>query len=816
MKLYFKKVIAFALILVSSLSGVASAQSTLPSTDELTAESILPADIDILYELNTNEKDPFDQYPEVFSTMVQGFMQEFTTDPEVVELARKVFVKNKVTFALEFAEDLNLKPDLFLMFNISGENFDMLMKSGDQPKTEVYNQMTIYNFDDQSSTYKDQTSVALLKNLLIASNSNEALKKILDDYNKGTTETLANNPNYTTTKSYDLAGNFLRMYIDPSYAKNALEGNTGEFSPFFSNVEIWKSMAESLLAESVSIVQDANGFLFSFAVKGDKDKLSQLGLSFDQYNFVPTLYKKISGKDLMLYSEGFNVQKQLQNVGKMFGTEPFEELNSWKAEVKNTSGIDLDADLLALFNSNYALAIHKTDQIYPAVTLFADVKANMGKAEETLLKLDKYLKTTFEQAEKESGKEFFKAIPFSVAGAKVAYQYQFDMVKLMGDGVPSSVLTPEKTVLTLQFVLRDDGLLFVSNHPHLADLLKGAEGLLENLKFREAFKDADETLSSLFFVDAQPMHDYAIDAIDFSQEIERSLDPNVDRPGVYAESRKSVDDFFAPWNYLFLKSYGQSDLSWANGVLRVDVTKFASYQEFFKDLLSQLSMQSSEASVPEDFGDSQIVEGFCDVPTDNWAYPFIASLSDRGIIQGYPDGCFRPLNQITRAEFSQILAKALESHSNYLWPSHCKIAGFSDVPSSFWGAESIAKLACAGYVEGYQDGLFKPNNVITRAEAVQILRKIAVFREMDTSISADFSFQDVRKGDWFYDAVGYSFKNEIISGVSETAFEPHRNLTRAEGAKIIKLFLDLFLYGSNQTVPQTDLRPIPQEGEEIF
>ncbi len=100
----------------------------------------------------------------------------------------------------------------------------------------------------------------------------------------------------------------------------------------------------------------------------------------------------------------------------------------------------------------------------------------------------------------------------------------------------------------------------------------------------------------------------------------------------------------------------------------------------------------------------------------NWARNDIQTLSDQGIITGYPDGSFRPQGLITRAEFSAVMVKALA-----LAPTATGTQTFNDVPSSHWAYPSIETVRSAGLVSGYPGGLFMPARSISRAEAIAIL-----------------------------------------------------------------------------------------------
>ncbi|HPP44090.1 MAG TPA: S-layer homology domain-containing protein, partial [Caldisericia bacterium] len=95
---------------------------------------------------------------------------------------------------------------------------------------------------------------------------------------------------------------------------------------------------------------------------------------------------------------------------------------------------------------------------------------------------------------------------------------------------------------------------------------------------------------------------------------------------------------------------------------------------------------------------------FPDVPESYWAYKEINKLVELGILKGYPDGTFKPGNNVTRAEFATmvVLAKKLTLIS----PA---TPTFKDVPTNHWAYKQVETAAKAGYLKGYPDGTFGPS-----------------------------------------------------------------------------------------------------------
>ncbi|MFR1323860.1 MAG: SHIRT domain-containing protein, partial [Ezakiella massiliensis] len=109
-------------------------------------------------------------------------------------------------------------------------------------------------------------------------------------------------------------------------------------------------------------------------------------------------------------------------------------------------------------------------------------------------------------------------------------------------------------------------------------------------------------------------------------------------------------------------------------------------------------------------------EDFSDVDENYWCYKEIAYLAEWGIINGYEDGTFKPDNKISRAEFVKIVEsfEALQTGTN----------PYSDVSETYWAYKYIVSSSAKGWINGYLDGTFKPDNNISRSEAVKIANKL--------------------------------------------------------------------------------------------
>ena len=137
---------------------------------------------------------------------------------------------------------------------------------------------------------------------------------------------------------------------------------------------------------------------------------------------------------------------------------------------------------------------------------------------------------------------------------------------------------------------------------------------------------------------------------------------------------------------------------------------------------------------------------FSDVPKGCWAANYIGHMQQFGIITGYSDGSFRPDAPVTRAEFAAIASrfeKLTEGSKS-----------FTDVPDTYWAARYIDFAATRGWVTGYSDGTFKPEDPITRAEVAaatcRLLERSADQSYIRSHLKELRTFADMTESHWAY------------------------------------------------------------------
>ena len=147
--------------------------------------------------------------------------------------------------------------------------------------------------------------------------------------------------------------------------------------------------------------------------------------------------------------------------------------------------------------------------------------------------------------------------------------------------------------------------------------------------------------------------------------------------------------------------------------------------------------------------------------TDHFAY-----------VQGYPNGSVKPTGNITRAETAAILFRLMDEGTRNTYYS--TKSGFRDVSSNNWFNTYVATLNAAGVITDSANGYFRPNDAITRAELAAMLAQFA-----DTKSAANY-FNDVAANHWAANAIAVCAKLGWINGYPDGSFRPDNYITRAE------------------------------------
>ena len=163
---------------------------------------------------------------------------------------------------------------------------------------------------------------------------------------------------------------------------------------------------------------------------------------------------------------------------------------------------------------------------------------------------------------------------------------------------------------------------------------------------------------------------------------------------------------------------------------------------------------------------------------------------------GYTDGTIRPNNDISRAEVATIFFRLLTDEAREQYTTTA--GSFTDVKAGMWCNRAIATLTNMGIIKGYTDGSFQPNKSITRAELATI---IARFAKLDVNTK---TFSDIN-GHWAQKSIELAAGNGWINGYTDGTFRPNNNITRAETFAMINRVLDRQTESVSDLLPTSEM-----------
>ena len=172
---------------------------------------------------------------------------------------------------------------------------------------------------------------------------------------------------------------------------------------------------------------------------------------------------------------------------------------------------------------------------------------------------------------------------------------------------------------------------------------------------------------------------------------------------------------------------------------------------------------------------------FTDVAADAWYAQAVGFVYGSGLMNGVSADSFAPTATTTRAMVATILYRMAGS------PAVENAASFPDVAEDAWYADAAAWAAANGIFQGYEDGSFRPDEAITRAQLVTVLQRYAASLGKDVSASAALSaYTDASAVPaWASEAMSWAVASGILRGDDTAALKPNASATRAELAQIL-------------------------------
>lgn len=204
------------------------------------------------------------------------------------------------------------------------------------------------------------------------------------------------------------------------------------------------------------------------------------------------------------------------------------------------------------------------------------------------------------------------------------------------------------------------------------------------------------------------------------------------------------------------------------------------YRKFLSKVLVFLVLFSALPTKPiESYAAANDISG-------HWAEEDLTKWVEKGILLGYRDGTIKPDNNITRAEFVTLVNSVFGFY---------ELSGeqFIDVDKTKWYFDEISKAKSAGYISGYENNVFKPENFIKRQEAIVLLAKVFEIKSNNNYLDKFTDGNSV--GEYAKDSINALLERGYIAGYKDGTLRPDNYITRAETIKILSQIVES-LYNS--------------------
>ncbi len=177
-----------------------------------------------------------------------------------------------------------------------------------------------------------------------------------------------------------------------------------------------------------------------------------------------------------------------------------------------------------------------------------------------------------------------------------------------------------------------------------------------------------------------------------------------------------------------------------------------------------------------------ILTRFYDVLADHWAYDAIESCVAAGIVSGYPEGDYKPSEQVTRAQMAVYISRAMAGGEDKI-PEFTGTPTFDDVDADYWALKHVEYAVSVNVVRGYEDDLYHPTDIVDRGQmAVFIARSKGWVQLEDDMTTAPELFPDVPAGFWAGTAVQACVYNGVVYGYTDGYYRPAQTVSRDQMA----------------------------------
>ncbi|MDQ0871751.1 hypothetical protein QFZ77_000410 [Paenibacillus sp. V4I3] len=181
-----------------------------------------------------------------------------------------------------------------------------------------------------------------------------------------------------------------------------------------------------------------------------------------------------------------------------------------------------------------------------------------------------------------------------------------------------------------------------------------------------------------------------------------------------------------------------------------------------------------------------------------WAEDAINEWIGNGLISGYADQTFQPDKVITRAEFISLVNKALG------YP-HKDDQTFKDVSQEKWFYNDVAKAKYAGYISGFDDGTFRPDQPISREQAAKIIYQLMQLKDVLPKSDTRTFHDEQQMSDWSKPYIKAVASEGYLNGYPDQSFRPQKSITRAEAVVMLDNAVGQLIHEPGTYTPKADV-----------
>lgn len=195
----------------------------------------------------------------------------------------------------------------------------------------------------------------------------------------------------------------------------------------------------------------------------------------------------------------------------------------------------------------------------------------------------------------------------------------------------------------------------------------------------------------------------------------------------------------------------------------------------------------------------QAQPNFIDLDSGHWAWPLLADLAQRDLVVGFPDSSFRPADSMTRAEFAAQVARLFDFPQDRSQAPEKNLYG--DLPSTHWAYGSVQKSVQMGFLSGYADGVFLPDQTVSRIQVIAALANGLMLKSSSGAAAALAPYSDrAQVPPWATrQLVAATEAGLVVNYPNLETLAPNQPASRAEVAAM--LHRALVYTGSLQDVP---------------